>query len=65
MCQNKDPVTYTIPELAAKMQIGKAAAYQLVKQPGFPVVKVGKRIVVPIVSFQRWLERQAAVERDK
>ena len=62
MCQSKAPVTYTIPELAAKMQIGKAAAYQLAKQPGFPAIKVGKRILVPIASFHRWLERQAAGE---
>lgn len=50
---------YTVPELAEIMRIGKAAAYQLVKEPGFPAIKVGKRVVIPAASFFRWLERQA------
>lgn len=62
MTQDEAPLIYTVPELAEVMRIGKGAAYQLVKQPGFPAVKVGKRVVIPAASFHRWLERQAEGE---
>ncbi len=34
-------------------------AYELVKQPGFPTIRVGARILIPVGAFNRWLESQS------
>ena len=33
-------------------------AYELVKAEGFPVLKVGTRILIPVEGFRRWLAEQ-------
>ncbi len=32
---------------------------ELVKQPGFPVLRIGTRILIPVDSFNAWLNRKA------
>ena len=47
-------------ELAQYLGIGRNRAYDLVHTEGFPAIKIGpRRIVIPIDSLERWLERQA------
>lgn len=45
----------SVQELAADMGISLPKAYQLVKEPDFPVVKVGSRILIPVDAFKEWL----------
>lgn len=40
--------------------VSRASAYDLVKREGFPAVIIGRRILIPISSLERWLEEQAA-----
>jgi len=47
--------TISVQELAADMGISLPKAYQLVKEPDFPVVKVGSRILIPVDAFKEWL----------
>ena len=47
--------TISVQELAADMGISLPKAYQLVKEPDFPVVKVGNRILIPVDAFKEWL----------
>lgn len=51
-------LTYSVKEMAQVLGIGIAAAYALVKKPGFPAVHVGKRVVVPVDGLRRWLDEQ-------
>ena len=30
-------------------------AYELVKTPGFPVIRIGTRILIPVDAFKEWL----------
>ena len=41
------------------MGISLPKAYELVKQPGFPVLRIGTRILIPVDSFNTWLSRKA------
>lgn len=41
------------------MGISLPKAYELVKQPGFPVLRIGTRILIPVDSFNAWLNRKA------
>lgn len=53
---NTNKAVYNVPEIATMLDINLPAAYELAKQEGFPAVKIGKRIVIPKVAFNRWLE---------
>lgn len=56
-----DPAVYNVPEIAALMDINLISAYELVKQDGFPAIRIGKRIVVPKEAFHKWLEQRSTV----
>ena len=47
--------TISVQELASEMGISLPKAYQLVKEPDFPTVKVGTRILIPVDAFKEWL----------
>lgn len=44
-----------VEELARVLKISKTRAYELVKMQGFPVLKLGKRILVPTEALVKWL----------
>lgn len=37
--------------------ISKTSAYELVRSKGFPVLKIGSRMVVPKDKFREWVEQ--------
>ena len=51
--------TMSVKELSLQMGISLPKAYELVKQPGFPVLRIGARILIPVDSFNTWLSRKA------
>lgn len=51
--------TMTVNELAACLQIGKSAAYQLIRTEGFPSIKIGRQIRIPIRLLERWIALEA------
>lgn len=60
MGEQKDSATLTVAELAKYLNIGINAAYRLVKQPGFPSIKMGeKRYLIPVKAIDKWMEEQA------
>ena len=55
-----EKVTMSVQELSAQMGISLPKAYELVKTPGFPTIKVGTRILIPVEAYREWLLRNAA-----
>ena len=46
-------------ELVAQvLGIAPSSSYELMHEDGFPVLKIGNRMVVPKEKFIRWVERQ-------
>ncbi len=44
-------------DLVAKvLGVSPSSGYELMHEPGFPVLKVGSRMVVPKEKFIRWVE---------
>lgn len=41
--------------VAKVLGIAPASAYELMHEPGFPVLKIGRRMVVPKEQFIRWV----------
>ena len=55
------PLMLSVPEVAAVLGISRAGAYELVKDKGFPALKVGSRIVVPKEKFIEWVDEKTSV----
>ena len=53
-----DKVTMTVDEVAHAMGISRPKAYELTEREGFPLVRVGRRKVIPVDAFRRWLDAQ-------
>ena len=47
--------TLTIDEVAARLGISRSLAYRLASSGGIPVVKLGKRLLVPEAALDRFL----------
>nr|WP_326209201.1 helix-turn-helix domain-containing protein [uncultured Oscillibacter sp.] len=45
-------------ELVAKVfGVSPSSSYELMHEPGFPVLKIGSRMVVPKEKFIQWVEQ--------
>ena len=47
----------TVPEAAAMLGLSRNFAYDLVKQKQLPVVKFGKRLLIPRAALEKMLEK--------
>lgn len=54
-----EKTTMSVAELSMQMGISLPKAYELVKQPGFPTIRVGTRILIPVDGFQEWLKKNS------
>ena len=46
----KDKIALSVSEMALQLGISIPKAYELTKEPGFPILKIGTRILIPIVA---------------
>ena len=51
--------TISVQELARQMGISLPKAYELVKEPDFPTLRVGNRILIPVEGFHAWLREKS------
>lgn len=47
----------TVKEVADRLRCGTKKAYQLVNQPDFPKIKIGKSILIPESELEKFLHR--------
>ena len=52
--------TISVQELSAMLGISLPKAYELVKKPGFPVIRIGTRYLIPVEAFKEWLTINSA-----
>ncbi len=45
----------SVPDAAKQLGISRGAAYDAARRNEFPVKRIGKKILVPIAAFERWL----------
>ena len=55
--------TMSVQELAQQIGISLPKAYELVKEPGFPTIRIGTRILIPVEGFQNWLRSRSSSEK--
>jgi excisionase family DNA binding protein len=46
----------TVPEAAEILRISRNHAYELARQGKLPVIRLGKRLIIPRIGFDKWLE---------
>lgn len=46
---------FTVDEVAKILRIGRATAYEAVRRGEIPVVKIGRRLLVPRTALERLL----------
>ena len=60
-CKNYDdlPLFLNANLLSQVLGVSISTAYEVMHEPGFPVLRVGSRMVVPKEKFVRWAEEQS------
>jgi excisionase family DNA binding protein len=48
-------VTITIPEAGKKLGVGRNQAYAAAHRGELPTIKIGRRLLVPVVALERML----------
>lgn len=56
-----EKMAISIDEFAAMVGIGRTKAYELSRTQGFPAVRLGKRVVIPVKALEKWLAEQGAI----
>lgn len=51
------PLMLSVHDVAEVLGISKSSAYMLVKEKGFPRLKIGARVVVPREKFIEWINK--------
>ncbi|HAM39870.1 MAG TPA: DNA-binding protein [Candidatus Omnitrophica bacterium] len=54
-----EQLAYRPLEAAEALGVGRSAIYELIKQPGFPVVRIGRSVRISKKALAEWVERQA------
>lgn len=57
-------LTLTVKEVSEALGIGINQAYALVKQTGFPKLKIGTKYLVPKDEFELWIKAQSKEQSD-
>lgn len=60
-----EKTTLSVQELATCLGVSLPVAYELVRRPDFPSLRIGARILIPVDAFQAWLNRQTNAGTDK
>ena len=53
-----EKTTLSVQELAAQLGVSLPVAYELVRRPDFPSLRIGGRILIPIDRFREWISSQ-------
>lgn len=54
-----DRLVITVKEMSHKLGVSLPTAYALTEQEGFPVVRVGRKKIIPVADLELWLSREA------
>lgn len=55
-----EKVLLTVTEAARRLSLGRATAYQLVRQGDLPSVRIGRAVRVPAHELEAWIEARVS-----
>ena len=53
-------LTMSVEEMGKQLGISRPTAYALANSKDFPVLRLGRRKVVPVDGLKRWVEKQSS-----
>ena len=56
--ENRDEYCISVAEMGRRIGVSRATAFNLANSEGFPAIRIGKRILVPVKRLEEWLEAQ-------
>lgn len=54
------PLVITVMELKEYLKISLPTAYAMTELPGFHVLRVGRKKLIPIADLERWLTHESS-----
>jgi excisionase family DNA binding protein len=54
--RDKLPLTLKVQDVADVLGVSRATVDKIINSEGFPVIRVGKRLITPRDAFFRWLD---------
>lgn len=54
------PCMLNADKIAKYLEISRAGAYEVMHSEGFPLIRIGKRMIVPRDKFLEWVDNQTA-----
>lgn len=51
----KEKFTMTIEEVGKELNVSRPTAYKICNSKGFPILAIGRRKVVPVEGFKKWI----------
>jgi len=57
--KNENKLVYTVADLQNILPLGKNSLYKLIQRNDFPKIRCGRKILIPIESFTKWLLENA------
>lgn len=58
---NVEKMAFTIDEFTFAYGISRTKAYELVNTNGFPAIRIGRRVLIPVDMLKAWLAQQPTV----
>ena len=59
------PIMLNAEQIAQLLGISRAGAYQLMHTTGFPLLRIGKRMVTPKEKLLKWIEDELSRNNEK
>lgn len=56
-------INYSVPEVARSLGVSRAQAYRMAESGELPIVRIGRRVLVPVAAFERYRDEQATAAR--
>jgi excisionase family DNA binding protein len=53
--KRKSAVTMSIPDAAKELGVGRNQAYEAARRGEIPIIRIGKRLLVPVAALQAML----------
>lgn len=57
---NELPLFLNAEMVAKLLGVSPSSGYELMHEPGFPILRIGNRMVVPKEKFVQWVEKNTA-----
>ncbi len=48
-------LTITVHEMSKQLGISLPKAYELTRTKGFPLLRIGSRVLIPLAEFRAWI----------